>query len=279
MSEILDAVSDWAGMLSLSIEEQDEQHIKIRGNAGSATVTLEESEQGYTLETQVKPFQEKIPEVIAKALGAPKSEDRQSRQTNTQVARRTASNAAMTALAGNMPTLEEVRSCFCPTATDEECQFALKVCQVRGLNPFLGDCYLVKYGGQNPKLEIIVSKNYFLKKAESYANFESLKAGVIVQKGDEFQEVERSFAYPGEKLIGGWAELKRKDRSVPYRQAIALENFIKENKFWRTSPGAGHMIRKTAVSLVIKEAYPAELGGLFDETEMGGIDVAYEVVE
>ena len=105
--------------------------------------------------------------------------------------------------AGATLTLEKVREYFCKTATDEECQFALEVCAIRGLNPFKLDCYFVKFDGKDAKLEIMVSKNFFLKRAEAHPDFEYLKAGVIVQKGEEVTEAERSFPYPGETLLGG----------------------------------------------------------------------------
>lgn len=173
-------------------------------------------------------------------------------------------------------TLEKVRDYFCKSATDEECQFALEVCAIRGLNPFKRDCFFVKYGGSDPKLEIIVAKDYFMKKAMSHPDFQYFKAGVTVQKGEEVKNVDRYYAYPGETLLGGWAEAKRKSIEVPFRAEIPLSGFVKDNKFWRAQPGPGHMIRKCAGSTVLREAYPEEFGGLYDEAELG-IDPSKEV--
>jgi phage recombination protein Bet len=180
----------------------------------------------------------------------------------------------MVASCDTVLTIEKVRDYFCKTATPEECAFALEVCAIRGLNPFKKDCYFVKYEGKEPKLEIIVSKDYFLKKAMSHPDFEYFAAGVTIQKGDDVANVERYYAYPGEKLLGGWAKTKRKSISLPFYAEIPLESFIKESKFWRTMPGL--MIRKVAGSLVLREAYPDDLGGLYDEVEMG-IDPSREV--
>jgi phage recombination protein Bet len=177
---------------------------------------------------------------------------------------------------GTTLTLEKVRNYFCKTATDEECAFALEVCAVRGLNPFKKDCYFVRYEGKEPKLEIIVSKDYLLKKAMSHPDFKSFRAGVTVQKGEEVSNVERYYAYPGEKLLGGWAEIKRKFIETPFKAEIPMEGFAKESRFWKAMPGL--MIRKVAGALVLREAFPEELGGLYDVDELG-IDPAKEIKE
>ena len=180
-------------------------------------------------------------------------------------------------ITGSTLTLEKVRDFFCKTATEEECRFALEVCAIRGLNPFKRDCYFVKYGGADPKLDIIVSKDFFMKKAMSHPDFEYFKAGVTVQKGEEISNVGRYYAYPGETLIGGWAEAKRKSIEVPFRAEIPLSGFVKESRFWKAQPGPGHMIRKCAGSIVLREAYPEEFGGLYDADEMN-LDPSKEVV-
>lgn len=201
------------------------------------------------------------------------SEDRPQKGMNVSARTKPVNGLAMPSSA---LTLEKVREYFCKNATDEECAFALEVCQIRGLNPFKLDCYFVKFDGKDAKLEIMVSKNFFLKRAEAHPDFEYLKAGIIVQKGEDVSEVERSFPYPGEVLLGGWCIVKRKSNAVPFKMAIDLKTFKKENKFWNQSPGAGYMIRKTSISLDLKEAFPNDLGNLYDVDEMG-IDPEREV--
>ena len=176
---------------------------------------------------------------------------------------------------GSTLTLAKVREYFCKTATDEECAFALEVCQIRGLNPFKADCYLVKYGGANPKLEILVSNSFLLKRAMANSDFEYFKAGATVQKGETITDERREYAYPGETLLGGWAEIKRRSISVPFYVSIPLAGNKKESHFWKDTPG--HMIRKTASSQVCREAFPEELAGLYDMDEMG-MDPSKEVV-
>ena len=115
-----------------------------------------------------------------------------------------------------------------------------------------------------------------MKKAMTHPDFEYFKAGVTVQKGDEVANVERYYAYPGETLLGGWAEVKRKSIKVPFRAEIPLSGFKRESKFWNSQPGPGHMIRKCAGSTVLREAFSEDFAGLYDENELG-LDPANEV--
>jgi phage recombination protein Bet len=267
---VFDAVISGAGSLELSIESQTDEAIVFDGPFGHATVYAD-----GRVESQVPPYADGLKAIIlgqeppVKAKNGTKNGNKAIMPTNGQ-------KASLANITGSTLTLEKVRDFFCKTATEEECRFALEVCAIRGLNPFKLDCYFVKFDGKDAKLEIMVSKNFFLKRAEAHPDFEYLKAGVIVQKGETVEEAERSFPYPGETLLGGWCIVKRKSNAVPYKMAIDLKTFKKENKFWNQSPGAGYMIRKTAVSLDLKEAFPNDLGGLYDVDELG-IDPEKEV--
>jgi len=228
---------------------------------GSPSPLTEKELRGYILE-----MAEDAPE-------APRTEDKKDRM----IMPNPRSNRATSQLAASCDTVltpEKVRDYFCKTATPEECMFALEVCSIRGLNPFKLDCYLVKYEGKTPKLEILVSNSFLLKRAMGHPDFEYFKAGVTVIKGDLIENVAREYAYPGEELLGGWAEIKRRSISVPFRAEIPLAGNKKESKWWVQTPG--HMIRKIASSQVCREAFPDELGGLYDTDEMG-LDPSREV--
>lgn len=256
-----------------SISEQSEEHIIFKGAFGHAEVRAD-----GTVVSKVGPYVASLEAAIRGEESPVKPKVGRSQENKTIVpSNGRKSNGGQMVPSGAALTLEKVREYFCKTATDEECQFALEVCAIRGLNPFKRDCFFVKYGGTDPKLEIIVAKDYFMKKAMSHPDFQYFKAGVTVQKGEEVQNVDRYYAYPGETLLGGWAEAKRKSIEVPFRAEIPLSGFVKDNKFWRAQPGPGHMIRKCAGSTVLREAYPEEFSGLYDEVELG-VDPSKEVV-
>ena len=256
-----------------SIEEQTDDQIIFKGAFGHAAVsadgkvTSKVSKYVEMLEAAIKG--EELPV-------KPKAATKTNGQANTSIAARKPVGEVLVK-PGDSLTLEKVREYFCKTATDEECAFALEVCAIRGLNPFKRDCFFIKYGGADPKLEIVVSKDFFMKKAMTNPDFQYFKAGVTVQRGEEVQNVDRYYAYPGETLLGGWAETKRRSIEVPFRAEIPLSGFKKDNKFWNSQPGPGHMIRKCAGSIVLREAFAEDFSGLYDEVEMG-IDPEKEIV-
>ena len=48
--------------------------------------------------------------------------------------------------------------------TDQEVVYFINLCKSQGLNPFIKDCYLIKYGNTTPA-QMVVSKDVFLKRA------------------------------------------------------------------------------------------------------------------
>src|SRR5699024_10510741 len=61
--------------------------------------------------------------------------------------------------------------------TDQELVMFMNLCKYQKLNPFLNEAYLVKFGSQ--PAQIIVSKEAFMKRAESHPSYEGFEAGII----------------------------------------------------------------------------------------------------
>ena len=55
--------------------------------------------------------------------------------------------------------------------TDQEVVYFINLCKSQGLNPFIKDCYLIKYGSTTPA-QMVVSKDVFLKRAERNSEFD-----------------------------------------------------------------------------------------------------------
>lgn len=158
--------------------------------------------------------------------------------------------------------------------TDQECMMFLKMCQYQGLNPFLREAYCIKYGSQPASM--VVGKDTFIKRARHRKDFDGFQAGVIIQRQNgEIQEREGSFCAPGEQLIGGWAKVKIKGISVPYYTAVAWSEYVglkdgKPNRMWASKPTT--MIRKVALSQALREAFPDDMGGLYEPEEINTIE-------
>jgi len=163
-------------------------------------------------------------------------------------------------------TMLDIKRYICPTATDQEAMMFLRLCQAQGLNPFVRDAYLIKYNA-NGAATMVVGKEAFTKRAETHPQFDGFKAGVIVKDDDgQYHYPEASFAYPDNELIGGWAEVYRKDRKMPFRVEVNITEFTTNMNQWKKMPGT--MIRKVALVSALREAFPTAFAGLYDAAEM-----------
>ena len=157
----------------------------------------------------------------------------------------------------------------------------LRLCQARGLNPFLKEAYLIKYSESQPAT-MVVGKEHFTKTAEKNPQFDGFTAGIIVRVGEDLQRRPGTFLTEGETLLGGWASVRRKDRSLPFEAEVSLKSFLRKSQSgknpWDTMPEV--MIRKVALVQALREAFPGDLGGLYDRAEMDqAIEAEYEVRE
>lgn len=150
--------------------------------------------------------------------------------------------------------------------TDQELEMFLNLCKYQKLNPFLRDAYLVKYG--TAPANIIVGKDFFMKRATANPDFKNFEAGVIVLTQDN-QIIERagSFYVKGlERLVGGWVKIYRQDGSEFYH-TVAFDEYSSGKSTWLKIPAT--MIRKVALVQGLRECFPSEFQGLYDSSEMG----------
>jgi len=170
-------------------------------------------------------------------------------------------------------TMQDIKEFICPDANDQEAFMFLKLCQARNLNPFTRECYLIKYGG---KTNMVVGKEAFTRKAELNPQFDGFEAGIIVkQKDGKFLDLPGTFYDDSEdKLVGGWAEVHRKDRTSSFIARVSLKEYSKGQATWKDMPCV--MIRKVALVSALREAFPSDLAGMYDQSELG-IDPEKEI--
>jgi len=166
--------------------------------------------------------------------------------------------------------------------TMQEVAMFMNLCKFNGLNPWLKEAYLIKYG--NEPATIVAGKDAFMKRAENNDSFDGYEAGVILLQEDTGELVYRkgSFMLKGEVLVGGYAEVYRKDRSHSYRAEVTFDEYAGRkkdgtlNRQWASKPTT--MIRKVALVQALREAFPGNLGGMQAAEERGvdePIDVTY----
>lgn len=155
--------------------------------------------------------------------------------------------------------------------TDQEVKFFIELCKAQKLNPFVKDAYLIKYG--NSPAQTITSKDVFLKRAEENPDFDGLKAGVIVDNGEDIIYRNGSFYNKKkEQLVGGWCEVYRKNQKEPMRVEVEFDEYAgrtKEgnlNSMWASKGST--MIRKVALCQALREAFPNAFQQLYGAEEM-----------
>ena len=157
--------------------------------------------------------------------------------------------------------------------TRDEIAYFMNICKYQKLNPLIKDAFLVKYGSQ--PAAIIVSKDALLKRAQRNPRYRGHEAGVIVQYQDSGQLENRvgSLVLPNENMVGGWAKVYVEGYQVPIESAVSFREYAQTtrdgnlNSMWGGKPGT--MIRKVALSTALREAFPEDLGGLYEAEEVG----------
>lgn len=158
--------------------------------------------------------------------------------------------------------------------TDQEVVYFINLCKSQGLNPFIKDCYLIKYGDALPA-QMVVSKDVFLKRAERNSEFDGLDAGIIVINNESGELTYRKGAFylkDREEVVGGWADVFRKNISHPTHIEVSVEEYAgrtkdgKLNSQWASKMGT--MVRKVAITQALRETFPNDFQQMYSEEEM-----------
>jgi len=167
-----------------------------------------------------------------------------------------------------------IKKYICPTATEQETYMFLQLCKAQNLNPFLREAYLIKYGSDTPAF-VVVGKETFTKRADKQPQYDGFRAGIIVISSGVVIYREGSFHTSSEILLGGWAEVYRKDRKIPFRNEVKLDEYIGRkkdggiSKMWQEKSAT--MIRKVSLTQSLREAFPDAFGGLYSPEEINTI--------
>lgn len=159
----------------------------------------------------------------------------------------------------------------------QEIVMFINLCKYAGLNPWLKEAYRIKYG--NEPATMVVGKEAFTKRAEKAPGFDGYEAGVILMSSNELVYRKGTLKLPEEMLVGGYAEVFRKDRSHSYRIEVSFDEYAGRkkdgtlNSQWSKKPAT--MIRKVALVQALREAFPEDLSGLYSEEEAGMEESAF----
>ena len=165
--------------------------------------------------------------------------------------------------------------------TYQELAMFINLCKFSKLNPWAKEAYCIKYG--NEPATMVVGKEAFQKRAEANPNFDGAEAGIIVYNKETNEVSYRigTMKFPEEDVIGGYAEVWRKDRTHSTRIEVSFEEYAGRKKDgtlngqWQKKPAT--MIRKVALVQALRETFPSSFGGMYTAEEQGTIEPEYTV--
>ena len=156
--------------------------------------------------------------------------------------------------------------------TIQEMVYFLNFCRSRKLNPFIKDCYLIKYS-QNDPAAVVTSVDYFRKRARAQKDCKGWKSGIIVKAADGTVKDTAGLFQEGETLLGGWFEAKPDGWTEPLRLEVNLRGYVKKTKegnatrFWSLD-NQPSQIQKVAESQGLRKLWPDEFQGMYSEEEI-----------
>lgn len=199
---------------------------------------------------------------------------------NTLVKAKANNKAAVTFMAGDEEinlTLERVKKYLVSgdvsNVTDQEVVMFMMMCKANHLNPWNKEAYCIKYGTQPATM--VVGKEAYMKRANAHPQYDGMDDGIVVLVKETGEMIYRkgTITIEGEQIIGGWAEVYRKDRSRSTRVEVSFSEYAGRKKDgslngqWSSKPAT--MIRKVAQVQALREAFPDTLGGLYTADEQG----------
>ncbi len=137
--------------------------------------------------------------------------------------------------------------------SDKEIVFFMKLCKARGLNPWVRDCYLIKYGNNDPAA-MVIGKDAFLRRAQANPKYRGHEVTVSVDGQTATAKVHvEGFKVPVSVTVNF-------DEYAGYKKDGTL------NRTWKSKPRT--MLRKCALVAALREAFVEDLGGMYTAEEV-----------
>ena len=157
-------------------------------------------------------------------------------------------------------TRNDVKRYFCATASDQEIDVFLNLCLYQGLNPWLREVHLIKYG--NAPASMVVGWHVFLARAETNPNFNGYDVEVYDQDDHPYR------GRSGQVISHATARVHRKDRAHPITVTVLFKEYSTGRAAWAPDKIPATMIRKVALEQALREAFTADFQGIYGAEEM-----------
>lgn len=161
--------------------------------------------------------------------------------------------------------IETVKNTIAKGASDTELQLFLQTAKRTGLDPMARQIFCVsRYDSKAGRevMSIQISIDGFRAIADRTGKYVPSREPTYTF--DKQGNLESATAYIKKFVAGAWHEVAA---TAFYPEYVQTTKDGKPNRMWTKMPRL--MLAKTAESLVLRKAFPAELSGLYTDTEMG----------
>jgi phage recombination protein Bet len=155
--------------------------------------------------------------------------------------------------------------------TTQEIAYFLGICKARGLNPFLKDVYIIKYGAE--PAAIVTSIDFYRSRARSAPDCVGWQKGVIcLNKETGELRYSKGLVLPTEELVGGWFKARPTGWTVDFELEVNLAGYIKYTadgkitKFWKPH-NQPSQIGKVVESQGLRTVWPDLFQGTYTADE------------
>ncbi len=113
--------------------------------------------------------------------------------------------------------------------TDREAFYFMHECKARKLNPFLRECWLIKYS-QKENAQIVEAIHHKRSKARCATDCNGWEKGLILLTKDGKEKRTKGLVLEGEKVVGAYFTATPEGWKVPYELEINLKGYIKRTR-------------------------------------------------
>lgn len=155
--------------------------------------------------------------------------------------------------------------------SNQEIAYFLGICKARQLNPFVKDCYLIKYGSE--PAAIVTAIDFYRSRARAAIDCTGWQKGVICLNNDTGElRYSKGLVLPNETLVGGWFKARPTGWNVDFELEVNLDGYIKKTadgsitKFW-SKANQPSQIMKVAESQGLRTVWPDLFQGTYTADE------------
>ena len=158
-----------------------------------------------------------------------------------------------------------IKRTIATNATTDELALFVQVCERTGLDPFARQIYCIHRGG---KMGIQTSIDGLRLIAERTKHYAGQLGPFWTGDGKTWVDVWLEKTPPRAAKVG----ILRSDFKEPMWSVGTWDFYAQSSPMWQK--GGAHMLAKCVEALGLRRAFPQELSGLYEETEMGQADAA-----